>query len=76
MHHPGEKGLRGQPVNNYLQRTFTIKVATMKIMDDFHFEWKPSHVYHKSTVGKDEWDTKEGIGKSIVCTAVWQKAPL
>jgi len=24
-----------------------IKIATTKIMDDFHYEWKPSHAYHK-----------------------------
>jgi len=24
----------------------TIKLATMKITDDFHYEWKPSHAYH------------------------------
>jgi len=28
-------------------------------------------------MGKDEWDTKEGAGNEcIVCTTVWQKAPL
>jgi len=40
----------------------------MKIMDDFLNKWKPSHAYHKSTlfvVNKDEWDTKEGRGKSM-----------
>jgi len=40
----------------------------MKIMDDFHCEWKPSHAYHKSilfAVSKDEWDTKEDTGKSM-----------
>jgi len=26
-------------------------------------------------VNKDEWDTKEGRGKSMKNTAVWQKAP-
>jgi len=38
----------------------------MKIMDDFHCEWKSSCAYHKSilfAVRKDEWDTKEGTGK-------------
>jgi len=36
-------------------------------MDDFHNEWKPSCAYHKIdtfAVSKDEWDTKEGTGKS------------
>jgi len=40
----------------------------MKIMDNFYCEWKPSHAYHKWTlfaVSKDEWDTKEGTGKSM-----------
>jgi len=27
-------------------------------------------------VNKDEWYTKEGCGKCIACTVVWQKAPL
>jgi len=40
----------------------------MKITDDFRLELKPSHPTTKSTpcVGsKDEWDTKEDLGKSI-----------
>jgi len=39
----------------------------MKIMDDFHYEWKPSHAYNKIDifVSKDEWDTREGTGKSM-----------
>jgi len=28
-------------INNCLKRTSAIKVATMKITDDFHYEWKP-----------------------------------
>jgi len=36
----------------------------MKIVDDFGYEWKPSHAYHKLfTISKDEWDTKEGTGR-------------
>ena len=45
-----------------------IKIATMKNMDGFHFEGKPSHACAKSThfpVSKDEWDTKEDTGKSM-----------
>ena len=41
-------------------------VATMKSMDDFHYEGKPSCVTAKSTpfaVSKGEWDTKENTGK-------------
>jgi len=40
----------------------------MKIVDNFHCEWTPLRVYHKSKlfeVSKDEWDTKEGTGKSM-----------
>jgi len=40
----------------------------MKITDDFHYEWKPSHAYHKIDTfmeSKDEWDTKEGTGNSM-----------
>jgi len=41
----------------------------MKITDDFHWELKPSRAYHKidtfSWLSKDEWDTKEGPGKSV-----------
>jgi len=59
-----------QPViqQQLFKRTSAIKVATMKIMDDFHYEWKPSLAYHKFdtfVVSKDEWDTKEGTGKSM-----------
>jgi len=55
-------------INNNLKRTSAIKVpvATMKITDDFHYEWKPSHATTKSTlyaISKDEWDTKEDVGK-------------
>ena len=42
--------------------------ATVTNTDDFHYEGKPSHAIAKSTlfaVSKDEWDTKEGTGKSM-----------
>jgi len=45
-----------------------IKVATMKITDDFCYKWKLSTGYLQIdtfTVRKDEWDTKEGTGKSM-----------
>jgi len=48
----------------------------MKIMGE---ELKPSCAYHKidTFCGKQRWmDTKEGPEECIVCTAVWQKAPL
>jgi len=35
----------------------------MKIMDDLFCKWKPSRTYHKLTLSKDEWSTKEGTGK-------------
>jgi len=44
-----------------LKRTSAIKV------EYYHYEWKPSRVYHKIknfAVSKDEWDTKKGTGKS------------
>ena len=55
-------------INNCLKSTPAIKIATMKNMDDFHYEGKPSHATTKSTpfaVSKDEWDTKEDTGKSM-----------
>ena len=71
-------------IKNCLKSTSDIKIATMTNMDDFRYEWKPSHAIVKSTlfaVSKDEWDTKEDTGKSMknalyVCTAVCQKAPV
>ena len=44
------------------------QIATMKNMDDFCFEGKPSCARAKSTpfpVSKDEWDIKEDTGKSM-----------
>jgi len=40
----------------------------MKIMDDLHYKCKPSRAYPKINTfhgSKDEWDTKEGPGKSM-----------
>jgi len=34
-------------IDNCLKRTSAIKVATMKITDDFCYEWKPSRAFHK-----------------------------
>ena len=59
------KGLR---INNCSKCISAFKVATMKNMDDFHYEGKPSHATAKSiffAVSKDEWDTKEDTGKSM-----------
>jgi len=66
-------------IKNCLKRTFAIKVATMKITDDFCYKWKPSCAYHiidTFVESKNNWDTKEGTGKPIACTVAWQKAPL
>ena len=44
------------------------QIATMKNMDNFCYNGKPSHATAKSTlfaVSKDEWDTKEDTGKSM-----------
>ena len=37
----------------------------MKHMDSFCYKGKPSHATAKSTVNKDERDTKEDTGKSM-----------
>jgi len=52
-------------INNCLKRTSVIKVATT---DDFRNKWKLSLANYKIdtfVVNKDEWDTKEGHGKSM-----------
>jgi len=49
--------------SNCLKRTFVIKEATT---DDFHNKWKPSHAIDTFCgENKDDWDTKEGHGKSM-----------
>ena len=72
-------------IKNCSKSTSVIKIATMKNTDNFCYEGKPSCATAKLTlfaVSKDEWDTKEDIGKSmkneecIVHTAVCQMAPL
>ena len=55
-------------IKNCLKSTSAIKIAAMIITDDFRYEGKPSRAIAKSTlfaVSKDEWDTKEDIGKSM-----------
>jgi len=48
------------------QKRTEIKVATTKITDDFRYEWKPSHAYHKiDTFHGEKRNTKEGTGKSM-----------
>ena len=45
-------------IENRLKSTPAIKIATMKNMDDFRYEGKPSRAIAKSTlfaVSKDEW---------------------
>jgi len=53
-------------INNYSKRTFAIKVATMKITDDYIevITCLPQN-RHFFVVNKDEWHTKEGHGKSM-----------
>jgi len=67
-------------INNCLKRTSAIKVATMKITDNFCYEWKPSCAYHKidTFCGEQRWMERKGghHEKFIACIAVWQKAPL
>jgi len=57
---------------NPLHSSTNQQIGTMKITDDFCYEWKPSWPDHvpttKSTlfvVSKGEWVTKEGTGKSM-----------
>ena len=55
-------------IKNCLKSTSAIEIATVKNMDDFRFEGKPSRARAKSTpfpVSKDEWDAKEDTGKSM-----------
>ena len=55
-------------IKNCLKSAFVIKIATMKNMDDFRFEVKPSRACTKLTpfpVSKDEWDAKEDTGESM-----------
>ena len=55
-------------IKNCSKNTSAIKIATMKNMDDFCYEGKPSPATAKSTlftVSKDEWDTKEDAGRSM-----------
>ena len=52
-------------IKNCLKSTSAIKVATMKNMDDFRYEGKPSCATAKSTRFTVRWDTKEDTGKSM-----------
>ena len=54
-------------IKNCSKNTFAIKVSTMKTVNDFHYEGRPSRATAKSTpfaVSQDEWYTKEDSGKS------------
>ena len=56
-------------IKNCLKNTPAIKIATMKNMDNFNYEWKPSHTTAKSTpfaVSKDEWNAKEDTIKNVL----------
>ena len=55
-------------IKSCLKTTSAIKIVTMKSMDNFHYEGKPSHATVESAlfaVSKNEWDTKEDTGKSM-----------
>jgi len=55
-------------INNCLNRTSAIKVATMKFMDNFCNYKRGHHVpppNRRFSVSKDEWDIKENTGKSM-----------
>ena len=55
-------------IENCSKSTSAIKTATMKNIENFRYEGKPSRAIAKSTlftVSKDEWDTKEDTGKSM-----------
>jgi len=56
-----------QPLFSSTKRTFVIKVATT---DEFRNKWKPSRAIDTFLVNKDEWDTKEGRGKSMMKNAL------
>jgi len=49
-------------INNCLKITSAITVAPMKITDDFHHKWKPSHAYHKIDTfhGEQRWMVHKG----------------
>jgi len=62
-----------------MKRISAIKVATMKITNDFCYERKPSHATTKSTlfaVSKDEGGHWQIHKECIISTAVSKKAPL
>ena len=66
-------------IKNSSKSTSTVKVATMKNMDDFCYEGEPSCATAKLTlfaVSKDEWDTKEDNGKSMKNASYMLQAPL
>ena len=50
---------------NCLKSTSVIKVATMKNTDNFCYAKEAIACNHQFTVSKDEWNTKEGTGKSM-----------
>jgi len=51
-------------INNCLKRISAIKITTMKITNDFSYEWKPSHAYayHKIGTfhGEERWMGHKG----------------
>jgi len=58
-------------ITNCLKRTSAAKVVTMKITDDFHYEWKPSRAYH-TFHDEQRWmvhkeDTVKSIKNALYC---------
>jgi len=49
-------------INNCLKRISAIKITTMKITNDFSYEWKPSCAYHKIGTfhGEQRWMGHKG----------------
>jgi len=57
-----------QPVIQQYESTIVQKeviVITVTTTEDFQNKWKPSLAIDTFVVNKDEWDTKEGRGKSM-----------
>jgi len=64
---------------NQLKITSAVKVAPIKITNDFCFKWKRSCAYHKIDTFCSEQRTQMRAlvspSRCIVWTAVWKKAP-
>jgi len=52
-------------INKYLKSTSAIKVVTMKYTEAISVSITCNHQINTFSVSKDEWETKEGTGKSM-----------